>query len=52
MSALYPLHSDYLAAVARSAAREVRRGFLLEPDALQIDQAAAASQVGLPAPAG
>jgi Alpha/beta hydrolase domain len=52
LSALYPLHSDYVAAVAQSAARDVRRGFLLSPDALQIDQAAAASQVGLPAPTG
>jgi len=52
LSALYPLHSDYVAAVAQSAARDVRRGFLLSPDALQIDQAAAGSQVGLPAPTG
>ena len=52
LAALYPLHSDYVAAVARSAASDVRQGFLLPADALQIDQDAAASPVGLPAPAG
>jgi hypothetical protein len=52
LAALYPLHSDYVAAVARSAANGVREGFLLPADALQIDQDAAASSVGLPAPAG
>jgi hypothetical protein len=52
LAALYPLHSDYTAAVERSAAREVRKGFLVSADALQIDQAAAGSQIGLPAPTG
>jgi Alpha/beta hydrolase domain len=52
LAGLYPLHSDYVAAVARSAASDVRQGFLLPADALQIDQDAAASPVGLPAPAG
>lgn len=52
LAALYPLHSDYVAAVQRSAARDVAQGFLLPADALQIDQGAAASSVGLPAPAG
>jgi hypothetical protein len=52
LAALYPLHSDYVAAVERSAASGVRQGFLLPADALAIDQDAAASSVGLPAPAG
>ncbi len=52
LAALYPLHSDYVAAVARSAARGVAQGFLLPADALQIDEDAAASSVGLPAPTG
>jgi hypothetical protein len=52
LAALYPLHSDYSAAVAQSAARSVAQGFLLPADALQIDQDAAASVVGLPAPSG
>jgi hypothetical protein len=52
LASLYPLHSDYVAAVARSAADAVRKGFLLPADALQIDAAAAGSQVGLPAPTG
>jgi hypothetical protein len=52
LAALYPLHSDYAAAVARSAASDVRQGFLLAADALAIDQDAAGSPVGLPVPAG
>jgi hypothetical protein len=52
LTALYPLHSDYAAAVARSAASGVRQGFLLPADALQIDAAAAGSVTGLPAPTG
>ena len=52
LAALYPLHSDYVAAVARSAASDVREGFLLPADALQIDQDAAGSVTGLPAPTG
>jgi ABC-type amino acid transport system permease subunit len=52
LAALYPLHSDYVAAVARAAASAVSHGFLLAADALEIDQAAAASEVGLPAPTG
>jgi Alpha/beta hydrolase domain len=52
LAGLYPLHSDYVGAVARSAASDVRQGFLLPADALAIDQDAAASPVSLPAPAG
>jgi Alpha/beta hydrolase domain len=52
LAALYPLHSDYVAAVARSAASGVRNGFLLPADALQIDEDAAGSVTGLPAPTG
>jgi hypothetical protein len=52
LTVLYPLHSDYVAAVARSAASGVRQGFLLPADALQIDAAAAGSVTGLPAPTG
>jgi hypothetical protein len=52
LAALYPLHSDYVAAVVRSAASEAQQGFLLPADALQIDQDAAGSQTGLPAPTG
>ena len=52
LSAAYPLHSDYVAAVQQAAARGVRDGFLLPADALQIDQTAAASQISLPAPTG
>jgi hypothetical protein len=52
LATLYPLHSDYVAAVARSAASDVRQGFLLAADALAIDQDAAGSPVGLPVPAG
>ncbi len=52
LTALYPLHSDYVAAVARSAASDVQQGFLLPADALQIDETAAGSQIGLPAPTG
>jgi hypothetical protein len=52
LAALYPLHSDYVAAVEQSAASAVRRGSLLPADALQIDQDAAASQTGFPAPTG
>jgi Alpha/beta hydrolase domain len=52
LAALYPLHSGYVAAVARSAASGVRQGFLLPADALRIDQDAAGSVTGLPAPTG
>jgi hypothetical protein len=52
LAVLYPLHSDYVAAVARSAASGVQHGFLLPADALQIDQDAAGSQTVLPAPTG
>src|SRR6266516_4376161 len=52
LATLYPLHSDYVAAVAKSAADGVRKGFLLPADALQIDAAAAGSEIGLPAPTG
>jgi Alpha/beta hydrolase domain len=52
LTALYPTHADYVAAVEQSAARDVRLGFLLPADALQIDQDAAASAVSLPAPTG
>src|SRR5215469_1768252 len=52
LAALYPLHSDYVAAVARSAAGGARLGFLLPADALQLDADAAGSVTGLPAPTG
>jgi Alpha/beta hydrolase domain len=52
LAVLYPLHSSYVAAVARSAASAVRQGFLLPGDALQIDEDAAGSVTGLPAPTG
>jgi hypothetical protein len=52
LAAVYPLHSDYVAAVARSVSSDVRQGFLLPADALQIDQDAAGSVTGLPAPTG
>jgi hypothetical protein len=52
LAALYPLHSDYVADVARSAASAVENGFLLPADALQIDADAAGSVTGLPAPTG
>jgi hypothetical protein len=52
LGAVYPLHSDYVAAVARSVSSDVRQGFLLAADALQIDQEAAGSVTGLPAPTG
>jgi hypothetical protein len=52
LAALYPLHSDYVAAVARSTAGGVRNGFLLPADAVQIDEDAAGSVTSLPAPTG
>jgi hypothetical protein len=52
LAALYPLHSDYVADVAASAARDVRQGFIVPADAELIDQAAASSQVGLPPASG
>jgi hypothetical protein len=52
LAALYPLHSDYVAAVERAAASAVSRGFLLPADALDIDRAATDTQIGLPAPTG
>jgi hypothetical protein len=52
LAKLYPLHSDYTAAVERSAADDVAAGFLLPADALTIDEQAATSDIGLPAPTG
>ena len=48
LAKLYPNHAVYVLAVERAAAQDVRAGFLLPGDALQIDAAAAASQTGLP----
>jgi hypothetical protein len=52
LAKLYPNHAVYVLAVERAAARGVRAGFLLPADALQIDAAAAASEIGLPPPTG
>jgi Alpha/beta hydrolase domain len=52
LSAAYPQRNDYVSAVQQSAARGVSEGFLLPADALQIDQAAATSEIGLPTPTG
>jgi len=52
LATLYPLHSDYTAAVERSAAADVVAGFLLPEDALAIDLDAAGAKTGLPAPTG
>ena len=52
LAKLYPNHAVYVLAVERAAAQDVRAGFLLPGDALQIDAAAAASQTGLPPPTG
>lgn len=46
LEALYPDHESYVAAVRRSAEREVRRGFLLAADADLIVAAAGASDIG------
>jgi hypothetical protein len=50
LAALYPLHSDYVAAVQRATATAIHQGFVLPADGARIDQLAAASSVGLPAP--
>lgn len=52
LAKLYPLHSDYVAAVEKAAAADVAAGYLLPQDALTIDENAATSKIGLPAPAG
>jgi Alpha/beta hydrolase domain len=52
LATLYPLHSDYTAAVESSAAAGVAAGFLLPADALAIDLDAAGATTGLPAPTG
>jgi hypothetical protein len=49
LAALYPLHSDYVAAVRTSTAAAVRRGFVLPADGFAIDSAAAGSTVAMPA---
>ena len=52
LAKLYPNHAVYVLAVERAAAADVRSGFLLPADALQIDATAAASTIGLPPPTG
>jgi hypothetical protein len=52
LAALYPLHSDYVAAVEKSSAEDVAAGYLLPQDALAIDENAATSKTALPAPTG
>jgi hypothetical protein len=52
LAKLYPNHAVYVLAVERAAAADVRAGYLLPADALQIDATAAASEIGLPAPTG
>jgi Alpha/beta hydrolase domain len=52
LAKLYPNHAGYVLAVERAAAADVRAGFLLPADALQIDATAAASETGLPPPTG
>jgi hypothetical protein len=52
LAKLYPNHAVYVLAVEHAAAQDVRAGFLLPGDALQIDAAAAAAQTGLPPPTG
>jgi Alpha/beta hydrolase domain len=52
LAKLYPNHAVYVLAVEKAAAQDVRAGFLLPADALQIDATAAASQIGLPPPTG
>ena len=49
---MYPNHAIYVLAVEQAAAKDVRAGLLLPADALQIDEAAAGSVTGLPAPTG
>jgi hypothetical protein len=50
LASLYPLHSDYVAAVQRSTATAVRDGFVLPVDGSRLDTLAASSAVGLPTP--
>jgi hypothetical protein len=50
LTTLYPLHSDYVAAVQRSTATAIRDGFVLPADGSRLDTLAASSSVGLPAP--
>jgi hypothetical protein len=52
LATLYPLHSDYTAAVEQAAGRDVSAGYLLPSDALTIDENAASAKFGLPAPTG
>jgi len=52
LAKLYPNHAVYVLAVQQAAAADVRAGFLLPSDELQIDATAAASQTGLPPPTG
>jgi hypothetical protein len=50
LAALYPLHSDYVAAVQKSTATAIRQGFVLPADGAQLDELAASASVGLPTP--
>ena len=52
LAKLYPNHAVYVLAVEHAAAQDVKAGFLLPADALQIDATAAASEIGLPPPTG
>jgi len=52
LAKLYPNHAVYVLAVEHAAAQDVRAGFLLPGDALEIDAAAAAAEIGLPPPTG
>jgi hypothetical protein len=52
LAKLYPNHAVYVLAAERAAAQDERAGFLLPADVLQIDAAAAASEIGLPPPTG
>lgn len=52
LNTLYPNHAVYVLAVVRAAAKDVRAGLMQPADALQIDGAAATSQIGLPPPTG
>jgi Alpha/beta hydrolase domain len=52
LAKLYPNHAVYVLAVEHAAAQDVRAGFLLPGDALEIGAAAAASEIGLPPPTG
>jgi hypothetical protein len=45
LASLYPTHADYVAKFDADAVRAERAGFLLRPDVVQLEEAAAASSV-------